>query len=445
MLIAWTALALANDPFAVEASVHTLDNGLTVVLSEDHNTDNIALHLHYDVGARDEKPGEYGCAHLFEHLMFEGSANVPTNAFDEWLTAAGGWNNAFTSEDETAYHETFPSGALDLALMMESDRMGFLEAGLDLENLQNQQKVVLQERAEGYAEPRGRNWDALALVGWPKGHPYQHTVIGTVADIEGYTIDGVVDFWKRHYRPRGAVLALVGNFETAAALERVEHWFSDVPDPGPPEERAKAVPIGPEVRGDHYITDRVEDRTVYLVWPTVEGGHADEPALSLLASILSGGRGTRLDDALQYDHSVASGVGAFQSGSEVGGQFVIVAIADDMALPKLKAKVDKQLAKFGKLPPTSAELDRAKKSVRAGWLYEIEGLENRAEVLVDCQRLHGDPNCRAARYAEVEAVTSDDVMRVFREYLVPEKLVTLSVVPEGDTGMIAGAVEVEIR
>ncbi|MEZ4319435.1 MAG: pitrilysin family protein [Myxococcota bacterium] len=446
MLVALMALALAaDDPFHVEASVHTLPNGLTVILSEDHNTDNIALHLHYGVGARDEGPGEYGCAHLFEHLMFEGSANVPTNAFDEWLTAAGGWNNAFTSEDETAYHMTFPSGALDLALMMESDRMGFLEAGLDQENLENQQKVVLQERAEGYAEPRGRNWDAIALIGWPAGHPYQHTVIGTVADIEGYTIDGVVSFWKRHYRPRNAVLSLVGNFETKEALAQVEHWFSDIPDVGPPEARSEFTKVGPEIHGDHFISDRVEDRTVFLAWPTVPLGHPDEAALDVLANVLSGGRGTRLDDALQFDRSIASGVGVFQSSSEIGGHFIVLAIADGLTLPKLAAKVDKQLAKFAKSPPTAAEIERAQKAERSSYLYGLEGLEDRAEVLVDCQRMYGKTDCTRDTYARIEAVTADDVMRVYRTYLVPENRVTLSVVPVGDDGMIEGAVEVEIR
>ncbi len=442
----------SDDPFHVETRVETLANGLTVILAEDHNTDNIALHLHYGVGARDEQEGEFGCAHLFEHLMFEGSANVPNNAFDEWLTAAGGWNNAFTSEDETAYHETFPSGALDLALMLESDRMAFLEAGLDQANLENQQKVVLQERAEGYAEPRGRNWDALALISWPKGHPYQHSVIGTVADIEGYDLEGVVDFWKRSYRPQNAVLALVGNFETEAALEKVELWFSDVPDPGPVEPRAEPIPSeewAKDVAGDWYITDRVDDRTIYLSWPTVPIGHPDEPALEVLGRVLSGGRGTRLDDALQFDKSIASALGAFQSSSEIGGQFILVAISDGLTLPKLVKKIEKELAKFGRKGVTPAEIRRAQRAHRASSLYALEGLENRAEVLVDCQRLDGDPNCSDDEQARIDAVTVDDVMRVFETYVVPEHRISLSVVPaddvDGEAGRMPGAAEVEIQ
>jgi zinc protease len=443
----WILLALAwagpDDPLELDASVHTLDNGLRVVLSEDHNTDTIALHVHYGVGGRDERPGEFGFAHLFEHLMFEGSANVPNNAFDTWLTAAGGANNAFTSNDETAYHMTFPSGALDLALMLESDRLGFLDAGLDQENLTNQQKVVLQERAEGFGEPHGRDWDALAIATWPKDHGYQHSVIGTIADVEGVQLDAVVDFWRRHYRPRNAVLTLVGNFEEEEALARVEHWFSDVPDTGPPEPRAEPALPEPPV-AHHLLTDQVEDRTLIVVYPGVHHGHPDQPALEVLQQILSAGRGTRLDDALYYDKSVLTTVGAWNDASEIGGRFVLYLQSDDLPLPKVLKKVDKELARFARKPPTAAELDRAKRSLRSGELDAIETLASRAEVLTDCLRLQGTPSCLVDRVAAYDAVTAADVMRVAETYLQASRRATLSIVPADDDGMIEGAVLVEI-
>lgn len=442
-LLAAAALAAPDDALALEASVHTLDNGLRVVLSEDHNTDTIALHIHYGVGGRDEKPGEFGCAHLFEHLMFEGSANVPTNAFDTWLTSAGGDNNAFTSDDETAYYMTFPSGALDLALMLESDRLGFLDAGLDAENLANQQKVVLQERAEGFGEPHGRDWDALTLVGWPKGHGYQHSVIGTIADVEGFQLEAVVDFWKRHYRPRNAVLTLVGNFETDAALERVEHWFSDVPDTGPVAERAKPALTEPPV-GHHKLEDDVENRTLIVMYPGVFHGHQDEAALDVLSGLLSAGRGTRLDDALYYDKSVLTTVGAWSSVSEIGGHFLVYLQTDDLKLPKVLKRFDKEMAKFAKRPPTEAELDRAKRSLRSGLLDSVEELEDRAEVLTDCLRLDGKASCMTDQMAAVDAVTAADVMRVAQTYLDNDKRATLSIVPVGDDGAMEGASSVEI-
>jgi zinc protease len=277
-------------------------------------------------------------------------------------------------------------------------------------------------------------------------------VIGTVADIEGYDLEGVVDFWKRSYRPQNAVLALVGNFETEAALAKVEHWFSDVPDPGPIEPRAEPIPSeewAKDVAKDWYITDRVDDRTIYLSWPTVPIGHPDEAPLEVLGRILSGGRGTRLDDALQFDKSIASAVGAFQSSSEIGGQFIVIAISDGLTLPKLVKKIDKQLAKFAKKGATPTEVTRAQRAYRASALYALEGLENRAEVLVDCQRLDGDPNCSASDQAKIDAVTPADVMRVFEKYVVPEHRISLSVVPaddkDGEAGRMPDAVEVDIQ
>ena len=290
VLLWWSSLAGAaeSSELSMPATVVTLDNGLVVLLLEEHRTDTVALHLSFGVGSRDEHPGELGCAHLFEHLMFEGSAHVPVDKFDEWLTAAGGDNNAWTSNDETAYHMTFPSGALDLALFLESDRLGFLDAGLTPENLANQQKVVLQERAEGYAEPNGRDEDSIGRIFFAPDHPYHHPVIGTVADIEGFGLEGTRGFWDAHYRTRNAVLVLVGNFDVEAATERVRHWFSDVPDRGDALQRTAApAPSGATGRVG-LVEDDVEERTVYLTWETVDELHPDAPALDVLAQILSG-------------------------------------------------------------------------------------------------------------------------------------------------------------
>ena len=235
----------AADPFEVHPTEVTLDNGLRVLLLPDLRTDTVALHLTFGVGSRDEASDEHGCAHLFEHLMFEGSAHVPRDQFDTWLSAGGGENNAFTDVDQTAYVMTFPSGALDLALFLESDRLGFLDAGLDPENLANQQQIVLQERAEGYAEPNGRDTDVLMRLLFPPDHPYHHPTIGTVAAIEGFDLDGVRAFWERHYRPNNAALVLVGRFDTDHALD----------------------PDGPEA--ERFVLDYLVDVTLHEVGHTL--------------------------------------------------------------------------------------------------------------------------------------------------------------------------------
>jgi zinc protease len=443
MSLLW-GLALAADPFALPTTVEVLPNGLTVIVAEDHRTDTVALHITYGVGSRDEQPGELGCAHLFEHLMFEGSANVPNNAFDQWLTEAGGSNNAYTSEDVTAYHMTFPSGGLDLALFLESDRLGFLEAGIDDVNLKNQQGVVLQERAEGYAEPNGRDWDAVTRLTNPPDHPYHHPVIGTVADINGFEVAGVVDFWRRHYRSRNAVMAIVGNVDTQETLERVRFWFSDVPDAGEPVPRVTAEMPSPVQGALGLLEDDVEERTLWLVWQAVPLQHVDEPAIDVMVNVLSNGRGTRLDDALYYESKLAGQVGMFAPMSELSGQIIAVVGSDKTALTKLEKKVRKEVEMLVEKPPTDQELARARTAIRGWMLDEWEEPADVASVLVDCYRSTGEAACLAKKWARYETVTSADVVRVAQKYLLDAAPNALSNVPKGDDGALPGSVPVEL-
>ena len=427
-----SALALAETPPETTAQVHQLENGLTVILEEARRTDTVALHLHYGVGARDEQDGEQGCAHLFEHLMFEGSRSVPGNSFDSWLTTAGGSNNAWTSEDATAYHMTFPSGATDLALFIESDRMGFLRDGLTSENLTNQQSVVLQERAEGYDGPNGRDLDALNRLAFPEGHPYHIPIIGTIDDITGFELEGVRAFWERFYRPRNATLAIVGNFEHDAMLERIQHWFSDVPDAGPAHPRVTEQPKTDWTAAAGMLEDSVEDYTVYLSWPTVPLDHPDAEALEILSWILNYGRGTRLDDALYYNSNLASAVSATAWQSEIDGQFVISASTARPTLPRLVRKIERILDDLRRRPPAPEELEKAVRIIQNRFLDTFESPEDRAEFFVDCQRRFGTPNCASTVWDLYAKVTADDIRRVTETYLRDDHRVTLSVVPLGE-------------
>ena len=440
MFVLTTLAFAADDPFATNAAVHTLDNGLVVLLEEDHRTDSVALNVRYGVGSRDELPGEKGFAHCFEHLMFEGSENVPNNAFDEWLEAAGGWNNAWTSEDDTAYHEVFPAGALELALFLESDRLGFLDGGLDAPNLENQQLVVLQERAEGYAEPHGRDWDSLSRLQFPEGHPYHISVIGTIEDIEGLELSQATSFWERWYRPQNAVMALVGNVDEDV-LDTVTHWFSDVEDTGPAPQRAEAW-TGGYTPADGYITDAIDYRALYISWATVPHGHPDEPALDLLATVMSNGRGTRLDDAMYYDSNKAFFSAAFTSNGDIDGQFILISGSPKTKPKKLEKEMEKVLFSVLETPPSDEEMARALSSVKAVMLDSLERYDSRADIFVQCYLDYGDPNCLAQDWARYTAVTSDDLVRVAETWLVPERRVTLSVVPHGDKKMLKGSNDV---
>jgi zinc protease len=432
------------DPFALPATVATLDNGLTVILLEDHRTDTVALEIAYGVGSRDEAPGEYGCAHLFEHLMFEGSKDVGPNKFDEWLSAAGGDNNASTDYDRTEYHESFPSGALDVALFLESDRLGFLDAGLVPENLKNQQDVVLRERGEDYARPNGRDYDSLMRLRWPDAHPYEHPIIGTVADVNGFTLEGVRSFWDRHYRSRNAVLALVGNFDTQQALERVKYWFSDVPDRGAPVDRTAGPLPGKAPPAAGLVEDDVQERTVYWVWEGVSTRDPDMAPLDVLSMVLSNGRGTRLDDAMYYDHRLASSVGTWTWNGDLAGIFAIYASSPDTKLAKLQKATLAQVEEIRDQAPTPAEVDRARRAIRASMLDSLESAEGKADALTQCWQTWGKADCMPELWKQYEAVTPADVTRVANQWLSAPPT-TLSSVPKGDAeSALPGAAPVEL-
>jgi zinc protease len=379
--------------------------------------------------------------------MFEGSRNAPGNAFDTWLTAAGGANNAWTNADETVYFMVFPSGALDLALFLESDRLAFLDAEISAGSVANQQDVVLQERDGGYAEPHGRDFDALVRLLFPAGHPYHVSTIGTVADIRGFTPDATLAFWRRHYRPDNATLVVVGNVDAERALAQVRAWFDDVPRAGsPPPSRpsvaeAEAVPPRP---AHGVIEDTVEDRTLHVAWRTVPRAHPDTPALEVLAEVLSAGRGTRLDDALDWEGHLALGTWAFTWPSDIDGALAVGAYSERTPLRKLLAGIERVLADVIARPPDDAELERARTALTGAELDRTETPEDRAGLRLACIDHTGDPDCLDARIAAWRAVTSEDVARVARTWLVPERRVTLSVVPRGDRGALPGAQPVEL-
>ncbi len=427
------SMAVAADPFAApatDASVFVLDNGLRVVVEQQPRTDRTALYLKLMVGARDEERGERGCAHLFEHLMFEGSAHVPNDGFDRLLTAAGGENNAWTSYDETVYYMTFPSGALDLALFLESDRVGFLDAGLTEANLRNQQDVVLQERRESFDAPHGRDHAALMQLLFPAGHPYHVSVIGTEADVQGFTLDAVRVFWQRHYKTRNAVLVLVGPEPVETMVEAARRWFDDVVDTGEAGPRPTAPPTaGPSGPRQGALADRVEDTTLYAAWPTVPLGHADEPALDLLSWILDDGPGTVMHDRLSTVRPLDD-FGAWADHADVAGWFTTYASSRRWPAKTLARTLDRTLDRIRRKAPSQAAVDRARATVKAGLLAGMDVPSSRAETLLRCYDLFGEPNCLPRALGRLDAVTPEDIQRVANTWLTDDRRVTLTVHPE---------------
>jgi predicted Zn-dependent peptidase len=448
--------ALRTDPFAVSARVFSLSNGMRVVVERQARTDQVASHLHVGVGSGDERDGEHGCAHLFEHLMFEGSGAVPGNAYDQWLTEAGGVNNAFTSEDETAYHTVSPGGALDRLLFLESDRIRDLSGGLTAAALTNQIDVVLREREQGYSAPHGRDIDAVHRTLFPVGHPYHVPVIGTVGDVRGFTLDAVRAFHQRHYRPDNVVFGLVGNLDPEQAEARVRHWFSDVgavsaPVPPPRAPCRTEWPTTCDVPvmasdADIFLEDNVDDYTATLAWRGARSGTADEAALFLASVVLSGGRGTPVDD-LYYRSRGVTGTSANTWSGEVDGIFWLSVSVERPRLAWVERRLLAVLRELASRPPTDEQLARAKKMIRGMLLDSLEQPESRAEVLVDCVRLYGDPGCTRTEWERIDAVTPAQVSAAVAKVLASPRL-TLSVVPPGEAGERVGgrgpAVEAEL-
>ena len=430
------------DPMKVQARTEVLGNGLTIVVEAQPRTLEVAVQLHVRVGSRDERPGEGGCAHLFEHLMFEGSAHAPGRLYDTSTASVGIVNNAYTTADATVYTSLLTREGLDRVLFLESDRLGFL-APVSAEALKNQQDVVLQERAEAYDAPLGREADALTRLLWPPGHPYHTPVIGTVADISAFGAGAVQAFHRRAYSPGNVVLVIVGDVDPDEAIAASRRWFAELPAGAGRLSRPTAaeVPWSP-ARLDGRIDDGVEGWSVSLGWPVPPAGHPDALALELATYLLSDGRGTRLDDALLYDHRRADDVSAWISTGELGSELVVWGATHRPRLPRLAQRLEAGLHSLVDEPPRPEELGRAKASLRRDLMDSLDEVESRADLIGACVSQGRAPDCFLVDLATIDALDADAVAAAVLAHAVPVSRRSLSVVPRGKRGALKGAAPV---
>jgi zinc protease len=416
---------------------YTLPNGLEVILHQDHTTPMIAVDTWYHVGSGDEKPGHTGFAHLFEHLMFMGSGNVPTGQFDQLLEAAGGNNNGSTTEDRTNYYETVPSNALPLALYLDSDRMGFLLQALDSAKVDLQRDVVKNERRQRVDNvPYGKSDETILAALYPKDHPYSWPVIGSMADLSAATLEDVKNFFRTYYAPNNATLVIAGDFNADSARALVKRYFGDIP-------RGAAVPPRPSpapvvVPRDTFLVlqDRVQIPRVYYTWPSVRNFARDDAALNVLASVLADGKNSRLYKRLVYDLQIAQDVTAYQNGQRLAGYFqIIVTPREGIAPARIDSLVRAELARVQKDGISARELARVQNSTRSDFLRSLSTNLGKAELLNQYNYFVGDPDYVQRDAARYDAVTRADVQRVARMYLGRPKVV-LTVVPEGKTAMM---------
>jgi zinc protease len=407
---------------------HTLDNGLRVICSPDHIAPSVAVNIWYDVGSRDEEQGRTGFAHLFEHMMFQGSAHVASGQHIALLQAAGAVVNATTWFDRTNYFETLPTGGLDLALWLEADRMATLLDALTQENLDNQREVVKEEKRQGYDNvPYGDVMELLNGLTFPPDHPYGHTTIGSMEDLDAATLEDVHSFFRRHYLPSNAVLSIVGDVEPEDAFEHADMYFGALaPGPKPIKPEAKSLePLSGIPRTE--TSDNVPADAIYFSWRLPARGGRDFDALDLAFSILGHGQTSRLHKQLVRGTEHAERAGASTMGLIGGNSFGFsYARARDGVSPeqleKEMAEVIDQLLTDG---PTEEELRRAKAQFERHWLHELARVDSRADVLGEYATLHDDPQLINSRIAEITAVEQDDVDAAMQQWLRPDQRAAL--------------------
>jgi zinc protease len=441
LVIPLLALGLASPlsaqaaKLAVPYTRFVLPNGLNVIVHEDHSTPMVSVNMRYNVGSAREKPGRTGFAHLFEHIMFEGSGHVAEGKFDQWLEAAGGNNNGSTSEDGTQYWENVPSNALDLALFLESDRMGYLLDAMSPAKVDGQRDVVKNERRQSYENrPYGMAWLSINENLYPGDHPYHWPVIGSMEDLSAASYQDVVDFFKKYYAPANATLAIAGDVSTAQARQAAEKWFSDVPagQPVPP----LAAPAAALAEEKHVVLqDRVQLPRVYLAYHTPAWLAPGDATLDVAANVLAGGKNSRLYKRLVYDLQIAQDVSAFQSSNWLSSQFMIIATArSGHTLTELATVIDEEIKKLTTEPPTAREVARAVNQYESGFLDRLEqigGFGGKADQLNQYSLRTGDPDYFAEDLTRYRAVDSTDVQAAVISFLKPDARVVLSVVPQG--------------
>ena len=416
---------------------YTLPNGLQVILSRNQNTPTVAVNLWYHVGSKNEEKGRTGFAHLFEHVMFTGSGHVPYGVHDRLTTGVGGNNNGTTDNDRTLYYETVPSNYLETALWLEADRMGFLLDSLDIAKLNAQRDIVKNERRERIDnQPYGRVGEILSNYTYPKEHPYSWSVIGSMEDLSAASEEDVKNFFRLYYAPNNAVLTIVGDFDPAQTKAWITKYFGPLPK-GKPITRPVVKPVTLSAEKRLVFEDKVPTPRLYIQWPTVGRKDADQFALSVLASVLTGGRTARLTKALVYDKQAAATIGAFQSSSEDVGEFGIqVTPRAGQTLTSIEQEIDALIEKLKAEGPTAQEIQLATASQELAFVNGLQSNLGLSNQLADGLGYHNDPEFYRKAYQARRSVTPDDVKRVANEYLTKGKVV-LSVVPVGKTDLAA--------
>ncbi|CAN5278708.1 pitrilysin family protein [soil metagenome] len=397
-----------------------LDNGLTLIVHEDHKAPIVAVNVWYHVGSKNEKPGKTGFAHLFEHLMFNGSENFNDDYFQPFERVGATDMNGTTNPDRTNYFQNVPTPALDLALWMESDRMGNMLPAIDQARLDEQRGVVQNEKRQGENQPYGVTRQLLTENTYPEGHPYSWTTIGSMEDLDAAAIEDVHEWFGTHYGAANAVIAIAGDIDTEEVRQKVERYFGWVPS-GPPVAKQEVWIAKMEGTHRQTVQDRVPQARIYMTWNVPPAGWAEFDYLDLVSDVLSTGKNSRLYKRLVYDDQIATDVAAFVIGREIGSQFRIQTTAKPgQDLAAIERAVDEELARFLAEGPTDEEMQRARTEYGARFIRGIErigGFGGKSDILAQSEVYGGSPDAYQERLQRAAAATTEDLHDAAREWL----------------------------
>ncbi|HXH25288.1 MAG TPA: pitrilysin family protein [Vicinamibacterales bacterium] len=441
--IVWLALALMAAPAGAQAPAPPIEvpfrqfrlaNGLNVILHQDRSVPVVAVNVWYHVGSANEQPGRTGLAHLFEHLMFEGSKHVAEGEFDTLLEAAGATNNGSTNNDRTNYIIDLPSNALELALFLESDRMGYLLDTMSPARVDGQRDVVKNERRQSYENrPYGMASIELDKLLWPANHPYSWPTIGYMEDLSAASHEDVVEFFKKYYAPNNASLVIAGDIDLDRTRALVEKWFGEIPRGSDVEPLAPPAAVLTEVKRAT-LTDRVALPRLYLGWLTPRLYAPGDAALDVVASILAGGKSSRLYRRLVYDTQIAQDVNAVQQSGALGSSFLIVATARrGHTAAELQQAIDDELERLRREGPEAREVQRALNQIEASFyrrMQRVGGFGGKADQLNAYYFAGASPDYFAEDLARYTSMTAADVHAAVMRWLPRDRRVELVVEPE---------------
>ncbi len=407
----------------------TLDNGLEVILYKNSSLPIVSVNIWYKVGSANEKPGKTGFAHLFEHMMFQGSKNIPKKMHFKYIQQAGGSLNGSTSFDRTNYFETIPSNSLEMALWLESDRMGFLLHALTGKKLENQKNVVMNERRQRYEnQPYGLAWEKIFSNLYHQNHPYHWPTIGWMEDIMKFELDDVRNFFKTYYVSNNASLVIGGDIDEKKTLKLVEKYFSTIKMGNDiPKVFSEPVLLNRSKKIDYY--DNVQLPRIYFAWSSDKLYGKDDAALDVLSNIIAGSKNSRLQKRLLFNTQTAQDVTAFQFSAKINGSFLIFATAKSgVNLDTLKNIIFEELEKIISNGITDDELLRSKNSIKSSFIYSLQHQSTMIDHINNYNCMLGEPDSFLYDLNRYENLKKEDILKVAKNYL-NQPYIELNVLP----------------